>query len=205
MRPMEDRDHGGDTPPADLKAEAGEPHPLAGLGRTLTRLPRYLILARGLVGDRRLSRWRKAALGAGIAYLASPIDLVPGLIPVVGQLDDLAAVLLALRFALRGLSGPAAEARLAEVQLSRAILDEDLASVRRAAGWVARRAAAVSGSALNRSARLAAGAGRLAGRAGMGAARAGLGAARAGLGAARTAGRAPERAASDVRDRRNTP
>jgi uncharacterized membrane protein YkvA (DUF1232 family) len=174
-----------------------EPHPLAGLGTTLTRLPRYLALARGLVTDRRLSRWRKAALGAGIAYLASPIDLVPGLIPVVGQLDDLAAVLLALRFALRGLPGPAAEARLAEAGLSRAALDEDLGNVRRAAGWVARRAAAVSGSALDRGARVAAGAGRLAGRAG-------VSAARAALGAARTAGRAAGRAAVNARDRHDT-
>jgi uncharacterized membrane protein YkvA (DUF1232 family) len=178
--------------------ERVDPHPLTGLGKTLTRLPRYLVLARGLVGDRRLSRWRKAALGAGIAYLASPIDLVPGLIPVVGQLDDLAAVLLALRFALRGLPGAAAEARLAEAQLSRAILDEDLANVRRAAAWVARRAAAVSGAALDRAARLASGAGRLAGRAG-------LDTARAGLGAARAAGRAVERAASSARARRDTP
>jgi uncharacterized membrane protein YkvA (DUF1232 family) len=178
--------------------ERKEPHPLAGLGTTLTRLPRYLVLARGLVTDRRLSRWRKAALGAGIAYLASPIDLVPGLIPVVGQLDDLAAVLLALRFALRGLPGPAAEARLADAGLSRAMLDEDLASVRRAAGWVARRAAAVSGTALDRGARAAAGAGRLAGRAG-------AGAIRAGLGAARAAGRAAGRAASEARGRPDTP
>jgi uncharacterized membrane protein YkvA (DUF1232 family) len=151
------------------------PHPLAGLRSTLARLPRYLGLARALVGDRRLSRWRKAALGAGIAYLASPIDLVPGILPVIGQLDDLAAVLLALRFALRGLPGPAADARLAEAGLSRAAIDEDLASVRRAAGWVARRtaklsasvarrAATVSGSAARRGASLAAGAGRLAGR-----------------------------------------
>ena len=134
---------------------AAEPHPLAGFGSTLKRLPRYLVLARGLVGDRRLSRWRKAALGAGIAYLASPIDLVPGLIPVVGQLDDLAAVLLALRFALRGLPGPAAEAQLAEAGLSRAILDEDLANVRRAGGWVARRAATVSGAAAKTTGRVA--------------------------------------------------
>lgn len=154
------------------EAVAGpERHPLAGLAPTIGRLPKYLVLAKGLVGDRRLSRWRKAALGAGIAYLASPIDLVPGLIPVVGQLDDLAAVLLALRFALRGLPGPAAEQRLAAAGLSKADLDEDLANVKRAGGWVARRAATVSGSAAKTTARAAAGASRLALRAGSGAAR----------------------------------
>lgn len=127
------------------------PHPIAALGGTFKRLPRYLVLARGLVGDRRLSRWRKAALGAGIAYLASPIDLVPGLIPVVGQLDDLAAVLLALRFALRGLPGAAAEARLADAGLTRAMLDEDVSAVRGAAGWVASRAASATGVAARKA------------------------------------------------------
>lgn len=128
------------------------PHPLAGLGSTLGRLPRYLVLARALVGDRRLSRWRKAALGGGLAYLASPIDLVPGILPVIGQLDDLAAVLLALRFALRGLSGPAGEAQLAAAGLSAAAIDEDLANVRRAARWVARRSAALGARAARRGA-----------------------------------------------------
>jgi uncharacterized membrane protein YkvA (DUF1232 family) len=39
-------------------------------------------------------------LVAGVAYLLSPIDLVPGIIPGLGQLDDLAFVLLALKSAL---------------------------------------------------------------------------------------------------------
>lgn len=148
----------------EVDAVDAERHPLAGLGTTLTRVPRYLVLARSLIGDRRLSRWRKAALAAGIAYLASPIDLIPGILPVVGQIDDLAAVLLALRFALRGLSGATAEARLAEAGLSRAMLDEDLANVRRAAGWVARRAGSLTGSAVRTAASVTAKAGGLAAR-----------------------------------------
>jgi uncharacterized membrane protein YkvA (DUF1232 family) len=163
------------------------PHPLAGLASTLGRLPRYLVLARALIGDRRLSRWRKAALGGGLAYLASPIDLVPGILPVIGQLDDLAAVLLALRFALRGLSGPAGEAQLAAAGLSAAAIDEDLANVRRAAGWVARRSAALGTAAARRGTGLAVAATRRAAIVAAGAARI---AARGG----RAAGRAVSRA-----------
>jgi uncharacterized membrane protein YkvA (DUF1232 family) len=38
---------------------------------------------------RRLSRW---LLAGAIAYLLSPIDLIPDLIPVVGHLDDVVIV-----------------------------------------------------------------------------------------------------------------
>ena len=37
----------------------------------------------------RISRW---LLGGAIAYLVSPIDLIPDFIPVFGQLDDLLIV-----------------------------------------------------------------------------------------------------------------
>ena len=50
----------------------------------LTRLPRYARLAWGLAGEPRLSRTRRAALVGAAAYLVSPVDLVPGVIPVVG-------------------------------------------------------------------------------------------------------------------------
>jgi uncharacterized membrane protein YkvA (DUF1232 family) len=122
---------------APSAAPLREKHAAARLGETLARVPSYLRLARRLLGDRRLGRLRKLGLGAGVAYLASPIDLVPGVIPVLGQLDDLAALLLAIRFALRGLPGPAADALLANVGLSRDLLWRDLDNVRAATGWAA--------------------------------------------------------------------
>jgi uncharacterized membrane protein YkvA (DUF1232 family) len=119
----------------------GGRHPVAKLGETIGRLPRYLALARALARDPALPRWRKAALGAGLVYLASPIDLVPGIIPVAGQLDDLAAVLLGLRTALRGCTPEAAAAHLAAAGLVDGDIGRDLAIVRGAAGWVAGRVA----------------------------------------------------------------
>jgi uncharacterized membrane protein YkvA (DUF1232 family) len=139
-------------------------HPAARLAETLRRLPAYLRLAKALLGDRRLSRLRKAGLGAGIAYLLSPIDLVPGIVPVLGQLDDLAAVLLALRFALRGLPGPAADAVLANAGLSRTLLARDLDNVRVTAAWTARGAARAGARAAAVVARGLAGATGLAAR-----------------------------------------
>ena len=118
-------------------APAADRHPVARLGETIGRLPRYLSLARALARDPALPRWRKAALGVGVVYLASPIDFVPGVIPVAGQLDDLAAVLLGLRVALRGCTPDAAAAHLAAAGLADADIGRDLTIVRGAAGWVA--------------------------------------------------------------------
>src|SRR5215216_4951978 len=65
------------------------------------RFPRYVFLGTNLVRDDRVPARVKATLLVGGAYAISPIDLVPGIIPVAGQLDDLAVVLLALRTAIR--------------------------------------------------------------------------------------------------------
>ena len=48
-----------------------------------------LILAWRLFRDPGVPRPAKAVLPAVLVYLASPIDLIPDFIPVLGQLDDL--------------------------------------------------------------------------------------------------------------------
>ncbi|HET9435378.1 MAG TPA: DUF1232 domain-containing protein [Candidatus Limnocylindrales bacterium] len=142
-------------------------HPAKRLGAVIGRVPRYVRLGRALLADPTLSRGRKVAIGAGLAYLASPIDLVPGIIPLFGQLDDLAAVLVALRFGLRGCRPEAADAHLRAAGLTRDVLDEDLAAVRAAAGWAARGVARTS-------ARVAVTSARILGRGAVGLVRAGL-------------------------------
>ena len=48
-----------------------------------------------LMGDRRVSLWVKLLPIGALAYVISPVDLVPGLaIPVVGMLDDVAILWL---------------------------------------------------------------------------------------------------------------
>ncbi|HEX2142061.1 MAG TPA: YkvA family protein, partial [Candidatus Limnocylindria bacterium] len=80
---------------ADAGAPAAlDPFPGTQLGALVRRLPAYARLAWGLSRDQRLSGGRRAAVLGAAAYLASPIDLVPGLIPVAGQLDDAAVALL---------------------------------------------------------------------------------------------------------------
>jgi uncharacterized membrane protein YkvA (DUF1232 family) len=65
--------------------------------KTLLRaLPDIARLIARLVGDPGLPRAAKIALAAAAIYLASPFDLIPDFIPLVGYLDDvlLAAVLV---------------------------------------------------------------------------------------------------------------
>jgi uncharacterized membrane protein YkvA (DUF1232 family) len=51
--------------------------------------------------DPRTPRVSKLLLGAALAYLVSPVDLVPDFIPVLGQLDDLVIVRGLVRLAMR--------------------------------------------------------------------------------------------------------
>ena len=78
---------------------------LAGRGseaRALARLvPDCLVLARGLLGDPEVPSSCKLALAGLVVYLASPIDLVPDFLPVIGVLDDAILVVLTLRWIMR--------------------------------------------------------------------------------------------------------
>ena len=119
----------------------------------MKRLPLYLRLAVGLGMDPRTPRGAKAAVGLGGAYVVSPIDLVPGIIPVAGQLDDMVVLLLALRQALHACPPDVAADHLGRVALSAGTLDDDLAACRAMLRWLAAQGLRVSG-------RVAAGAGR---------------------------------------------
>ena len=68
-------------------------------------VPDCVVLLRRLLGDERVPRRSRVVLLLLIAYLAMPIDLVPDVIPVAGQLDDAILVALALRLVVRA-GGP---------------------------------------------------------------------------------------------------
>jgi uncharacterized membrane protein YkvA (DUF1232 family) len=66
-----------------------------------TLLPNLILLFRGLMRDPRVPRASKIWLGFAIAWLVSPIDLVPEFIPVLGPLDDAVIAALVLRHVMR--------------------------------------------------------------------------------------------------------
>jgi uncharacterized membrane protein YkvA (DUF1232 family) len=70
-------------------------------------LPDLLRLIARLARDRTLPRRVRLVLWLLMAYLASPIDLVPDFVPVVGYADDVVLVALALRSVVRR-AGPEA-------------------------------------------------------------------------------------------------
>ena len=100
-------------------------------------IPDCLVLVRRLLGDERVPRRRKLLLVALALYLASPIDIVPDLIPVAGQLDDVVVLLLTLRRAIRVCPAPLAGDHLARAGLTEADFDSDLAACRATARWLA--------------------------------------------------------------------
>ena len=64
-------------------------------------VPDCVVLFRRLLGDHRVPRRTKLLLLALVAYLATPIDLVPDFIPIAGQLDDAIIVAFVLRVIMR--------------------------------------------------------------------------------------------------------
>jgi uncharacterized membrane protein YkvA (DUF1232 family) len=64
-------------------------------------LPACVTLARRLRADPRVPLRAKAAVVLAGLWVLSPIDLLPEFLPVIGPLDDVVVVVLALRFAAR--------------------------------------------------------------------------------------------------------
>jgi uncharacterized membrane protein YkvA (DUF1232 family) len=123
---------------------SGDPFPRDRFTALLRRLPGYARLAWHLARDERLSRSRRAALLAGAAYLVSPVDLVPGIIPVAGQLDDAVVVLLAIRLAMAGLPVADREAAFAEAGLDSTAIDDDVRTIGATYAWIGRQGARIT-------------------------------------------------------------
>jgi uncharacterized membrane protein YkvA (DUF1232 family) len=99
--------------------------PLAG------KAPLYARLLWSLATDARVPASRKALLGLAGAYIVSPIDLVPEWIPVLGAVDDVAVMVLAVDVFLEGLPEGLVAEKLVDLGIPPSELEDDLARVRR--------------------------------------------------------------------------
>ena len=64
-------------------------------------IPDCVTTIRRLSNDPRVPRRAKIAVVLAGVWVASPIDLIPEFLPVIGPLDDIVVVALALRYAAR--------------------------------------------------------------------------------------------------------
>ena len=119
--------------------------------RIAARLPAYLRLGWALAKEPEIETRDKAALLGGVLYSVSPVDLVPGIIPVFGQLDDLMLLLGGIRTTLRKAPPETAARLLSESGLTMEDLEEDMRTLKtaaRATGKAVARAAARGGRAV---------------------------------------------------------
>jgi len=72
-----------------------------GAREALRLLPDVVRLVRRLAADRSLPTGVRVRLWALLAYLLSPLDLVPDFLPVIGYADDVVVVAWALRSVVR--------------------------------------------------------------------------------------------------------
>ncbi|HKT80552.1 MAG TPA: DUF1232 domain-containing protein [Vicinamibacterales bacterium] len=72
-----------------------------------------------LVREPRVPLWAKAVPFAAIGYVLSPIDVLPDVVPLLGQIDDAAIILMALQLFHRLCPLPALEFHRARLRAGR--------------------------------------------------------------------------------------
>lgn len=96
-----------------------------------SRMPAYARLVWALAIDARTPMARKAVLAGALGYLLLGRDLVPDDIPVVGGLDDLVVVALAVEVFLDGMPQSLLDEKLEALNIDRVAFDRDVAQIRR--------------------------------------------------------------------------
>ncbi len=91
--------------PIDPQASAG----------ILAELARNAQLVWRLLHDQRVPVWMKAIIPATLLYIISPVDLLPDVALGVGQLDDLAILLLGVKSFLSMVSPEIVKEHLADI------------------------------------------------------------------------------------------
>lgn len=96
-----------------------------------SRAPIYARLVWALVTDERTPVARKALLGGALGYLLLGRDLIPDDAPVIGGIDDLIVVVLAVDLFLAGVPEDLLHEKLDQLGIERAAFERDVAQVRR--------------------------------------------------------------------------
>lgn len=96
------------------------------ISSVIEKLPKYSKLMLKLFKSRNIKRRHKLLLSAGIAYSVSPIELIPGIIPIAGQLDNLIVMLRCMKKVLKSSDAEVREKYLKEADVTLEEIDEDI-------------------------------------------------------------------------------
>ena len=96
-----------------------------------SRVPAYSRLIWALAMDARVPTNRKAILLGAAGYVLLGRDLIPDDIAVLGGIDDLAVVVLAVEVFFDGIPDDVLDEKIAELEIDRAAFRRDMDQVRR--------------------------------------------------------------------------
>jgi uncharacterized membrane protein YkvA (DUF1232 family) len=100
------------------------------MGRLVIKLPTYARLVWGIMRDPRTPIGLKGMLAAALAYVVFPVDLIPDVIPIFGQADDLTVLLLVLDLFIQNAPPEVRAEHMTRAKNGTADLDRDLERVR---------------------------------------------------------------------------
>jgi uncharacterized membrane protein YkvA (DUF1232 family) len=96
-----------------------------------SRVPTYTRLIWALAADARVPASRKAILVGAAGYVLFGRDIIPDDIPVLGGIDDLAVVVLAVEIFFDGIPEEILEEKIDELEIDREAFRRDMDQVRR--------------------------------------------------------------------------
>ena len=110
------------------------PSDIGGAIDAVRKLPAYARLVWGLARDPAVPAPQKLILVGIIGYLLMPIDIIPDFVPVLGQLDDVAVVLLGLDLFIKSAPEDVVDAHLARIAKGRDDLSKDMDQIQAVLG-----------------------------------------------------------------------
>lgn len=100
------------------------------MARLVFKLPTYARTVWGIMRDPRTPIGLKGMMAAALAYVVFPVDLVPDVIPILGQADDLTILLLVLDMFIQNAPAEVRVEHAARARNGTADLDRDLQRLR---------------------------------------------------------------------------
>ena len=146
-----------------LGRDKGRRRRLRGLFRALrwlailpvaNRIPMYARLVWALALDPRVPASRKAILAAAAGYVVLGRDIISDDLPILGAIDDVAVVVLAVELFLDGVPDDVLDEKLDELAIDREAFHRDMDQVRRVLPGPVRRLVERLPAALEAAARL---------------------------------------------------